>query len=183
MGKDSTAKRLKKIMGERNLRQIDILKLTEPYCKKYGVKMNKSDISQYCSGKTEPNQEKLFVLGEALNVNEAWLMGFNVPMERYTFHDAPGKSNLDVDSFKKAYDKSSLRKNRLENHIIENMDKMNNEGKKKLLDYSEVLLGNPDYAIIDESILNAAHTRADIAPTPEGKAHDDAIMDDDSEWE
>ena len=41
-----------------------------------------SDISQYCSGKTEPNQEKLFILGNALNVSEAWLMGFDVPMER-----------------------------------------------------------------------------------------------------
>ena len=48
--------------------------------KKYDVKMNKSDISQYCSGKTEPNQEKLFVLSKALNVNEAWLMGFDVPV-------------------------------------------------------------------------------------------------------
>lgn len=69
-------------MTQRNLRQVDILNLTAPYCIKYGVKMNKSDISQYCSGKTEPNQDKLFVLGSALNVNEAWLMGYDVPMER-----------------------------------------------------------------------------------------------------
>ena len=34
------------------------------------------------SGKVEPTQEKLVVLGLALNVNEAWLMGFDVPMER-----------------------------------------------------------------------------------------------------
>lgn len=44
--------------------------------------MNKSDISQYCSGKAEPNQSKLFVLGAALNVSEGWLMGYDVPMER-----------------------------------------------------------------------------------------------------
>ena len=82
MKKENTAIRLKKIMDERNLRQVDILNLTVPYCEKYGVKMNKSDISQYCSGKTEPNQDKLFVLGMALNVSEAWLMGFDVSMER-----------------------------------------------------------------------------------------------------
>lgn len=82
MKKETTATRLKKIMEERNLRQVDILDLTKPYCLQYGVKMNKSDISQYCSGKTEPNQDKLFVLGQALNVNEAWLMGYDVEMER-----------------------------------------------------------------------------------------------------
>ena len=74
MKKENTAIRLKRIMSDRNLRQVDILNLTEPYCKKYDVKMNKSDISQYCSGKTEPNQDKLFILGIALNVSEAWLM-------------------------------------------------------------------------------------------------------------
>ena len=82
MKKENTAIRLKTIMNMRGLRQVDILNLTVPYCQKYSVKMNKSDISQYCSGKTEPNQEKLFILGNALNVSEAWLMGFDVPMER-----------------------------------------------------------------------------------------------------
>lgn len=82
MCKETTADRLRKIMSDRNLRQVDILDMAKPYCEKYNVKMNKSDISQYCSGKVEPHQEKLFVLGCALNVSEAWLMGFNVPMER-----------------------------------------------------------------------------------------------------
>ena len=44
--------------------------------------MNKNDLSQYVNGKTEPGQEKLTILGLALNVNEAWLMGYDVPMER-----------------------------------------------------------------------------------------------------
>lgn len=87
MKNENTAIRLRKIMSDRNLRQVDILNLTEPYCKKYDVKMNKSDISQYCSGKTEPNQDKLFILGMALNVSEAWLMGYDVPMERNNFED------------------------------------------------------------------------------------------------
>ena len=87
MRTSSTSERLKQILSERNLRQIDLLKLTEPYCKEYGVKMNKSDISQYCSGKATPQQEKLYILGAVLNVNEAWLMGFDVPMSRYTDAD------------------------------------------------------------------------------------------------
>lgn len=87
MEKENTAIRLKKIMDERGIRQVDILNLAAPYCEKYNVKMNKSDLSQYCSGKTEPNQDKLFVLGVALNVNEAWLMGYDVPMERNSYED------------------------------------------------------------------------------------------------
>ena len=48
MKKESTATRLRKIMESKGLRQVDILKSTIPYCEKYGIKMNKSDISQYC---------------------------------------------------------------------------------------------------------------------------------------
>lgn len=82
MKRENTAKRLKTIMEAKGLRQIDILNLTKPYCKEFNVKMNRSDISQYVSGKVEPNQSKLAILGMALDVNEAWLMGFDVPMMR-----------------------------------------------------------------------------------------------------
>ena len=80
--KKTTADRLKQLMSERNLKQVDILNMSQPYCAKYGVKMNKSDISQYVSGKVEPSKEKLVILGMALNVTEAWLMGFDVSQER-----------------------------------------------------------------------------------------------------
>lgn len=84
MKKYTTAQRLKQIMEARNLRQVDILELAEPFCKKYGVKLGKNALSQYVSGKVEPGQEKLTILGMALGVSEAWLMGYEVPMERYT---------------------------------------------------------------------------------------------------
>ena len=80
--KTTTSERLKQIMNERNLKQVDILNMSLPYCQKFGVKMNKSDISQYVSGKVEPSKEKLVVLGMALNVTEAWLMGLDVSPER-----------------------------------------------------------------------------------------------------
>lgn len=82
MDRVSTADRLKQIMEERKLKQVDILNMSLPICAKYDVKMNKSDISQYVSGKVEPSQEKLVVLGMALNVTESWLMGFDVSSER-----------------------------------------------------------------------------------------------------
>ena len=78
----TTSQRLNQIMTARNFRQVDILTSAEPFCKKYGIKLGKNALSQYVSGKVEPGQERLTILGLALGVSEAWLMGFNVPMER-----------------------------------------------------------------------------------------------------
>ena len=80
--KDSnTSERLHQLMRERNLKQVDILQLCEPYCKRFGVKMNRNDLSQYVNGKVTPGQFKLTVLAYALGVTEAWLMGYDVPSE------------------------------------------------------------------------------------------------------
>lgn len=115
MKKYRTSDRLRQIMDERNLRQIDILNLTLPYCKKYGVKMNKSDISQYVSGKVEPNQDKLAVLGMSLNLNEAWLMGYDVPMKRKEF--SIEEAEKDFELIKKFSLLSEVDKNIVENLI------------------------------------------------------------------
>lgn len=82
MKSSSTSERLKQIMNERSLRQVDILEAAKPFCEKYGVKLAKNDLSQYVSGKVEPRQEKLTILGLALNVSETWLMGYDVRRER-----------------------------------------------------------------------------------------------------
>lgn len=82
MKKTNTAERLKEIMQQRDLKQSDILKLCQPYCEKYGEKIGKPHLSQWVSGINEPNQRKLFILGQALNISEPWLMGYDVPMER-----------------------------------------------------------------------------------------------------
>lgn len=98
MKKTSTADRLAEIMKERNLKQVDILRAAKPFCDKYGVKLAKNDLSQYVNGKVEPGQEKLTILGLALNISEAWLMGFDVPMERETKKEQPpisGELSLD----------------------------------------------------------------------------------------
>ena len=76
--KPTTASRLKELLTARNLKQVDVLEKALPYCNKYGVKLTKSDLSQYVSGKVIPKQDKLTILGLALNVSEAWLMGYDV---------------------------------------------------------------------------------------------------------
>nr|DAP03709.1 MAG TPA: bifunctional HTH-domain containing protein/aminotransferase [Caudoviricetes sp.] len=86
--KVSSSSRLKELMNERNLKQVDIINKCKPICDRtiFGndkkVQITKSDLSQWLSGKYEPGQWKLTILSEAFNVNPAWLMGYDVPMEK-----------------------------------------------------------------------------------------------------
>lgn len=81
----TTAQRLQQIMDERGLRQVDILRMAEPYCEQFNVKLSKSALNQYISGKvTDPRGDRISILSYALGVSEAWLMGFDVPIERMT---------------------------------------------------------------------------------------------------
>lgn len=89
MKSSNTSERLKDIMVERNLRQTDILKRCEAYYDALGVKIQKSDLSQYISGKVEPKQDKLSVLASALNVSEAWLAGYEVPQDNSQAPESP----------------------------------------------------------------------------------------------
>lgn len=82
MERSSTAKRLRQIMSERNLRQVDILEKSKPFQKQLGVKMGRSALSQYVTGKSKPDDKKLYLLSKTLNVSEAWLMGYDVEKKR-----------------------------------------------------------------------------------------------------
>lgn len=73
MTKVSCASRIRQGMEFRNLKQADLCSMT-------GI--NKSTMSQYLSGVYEPSQIKVELLARALGVDEAWLMGYDVPMEK-----------------------------------------------------------------------------------------------------
>ena len=88
MRKSETSIKLKTIMDDKNLRQIDVINMCKPICEKYGIpQITSALLSQYLSGKCEPMQTRLTVLAQALNVSEAWLMGYDVPMERDAIND------------------------------------------------------------------------------------------------
>lgn len=70
---NTIANRLKQALEMRNMKQADLVNMT-------GI--GKSSISTYLSGDYEPKQKNLYRLAKALDVNEAWLMGYDVPMER-----------------------------------------------------------------------------------------------------
>ena len=61
--------RLKEAMGEKDLKQVDLLHIAADL----GVKLGKSQLSQYVSGKTLPRQDMLAFLAQALDVTEEWL--------------------------------------------------------------------------------------------------------------
>lgn len=81
----TTAERLKERMDELGIKQVDVIKACEPYGmvdKKNAI--GKSHLSQYINGVNKPTQRKLTVLARVLNVNEAWLIGYDVPKEPIT---------------------------------------------------------------------------------------------------
>lgn len=101
---ETTAERLKKIMKERNLKQVDILEKSKPYQDKYGINLSKSHLSQYVNGRSQPDQHKLFILAETLNVNEAWLMGYDVKKERITVEKDSNVTDKDVQTIAAHHD-------------------------------------------------------------------------------
>lgn len=62
----------------RNVKQIDFVHAAE----KFNIKLGKSHMSQYVSGKTVPRADIAHFLAAFLQVNEDWLMGKDVPMEQ-----------------------------------------------------------------------------------------------------
>lgn len=118
--KTNISNRLKLIMSERNLKQVDILNKTLPLQIKYNVRLAKNDLSQYVNGKVEPNQERIFILAKALDVSEAWLMGFDVPRERIDKED-------NVNELINVYQKlNESRKNKVYNFAEKQLDEQNN---------------------------------------------------------
>ena len=67
------AERLKTALEVRDISQSELSRKT-------GI--GKSSISTYLTGEYEPKQKNIYKMALVLNVNEAWLMGAEVPMER-----------------------------------------------------------------------------------------------------
>jgi len=75
--KVTCAERIREALSIRAMMQTDLCRMT-------GIP--KSAMSQYYNGKLVPRQKKTQAIALALNVSEAWLMGYNVPMIRDWAH-------------------------------------------------------------------------------------------------
>ena len=76
---ESFSTRLNDAMALREVKQIDFVHAAE----KFNIKLGKSHMSQYVSGKTVPRADIAHFLAAYLRVNEDWLMGKDVPMEEH----------------------------------------------------------------------------------------------------
>lgn len=195
----NTAERLKSIMSERNLKQVDILEKAKPFSTEYDIKLTKVDLSQYLAGKVEPGQAKLFLLANVLNVNEAWLMGYDVPKERqpiiknhksfsdevlYSISILALRSGFKFDFFANQYQ-------------ISRKDYIVKLSPKEVQDYADTAIKQIEYItnlmltnklrdnivpITKDYLLpQAAHERTDISEddrTEELRKQEDDIMDD-----
>nr|DAS20456.1 MAG TPA: Repressor protein CI [Caudoviricetes sp.] len=93
MERSSTSARLRQLMSETGLRQVDILDKSKPFQKQLGVKMGRSALSQYVTGKSKPDDKKLYLLSKTLGVSEAWLMGYDVEKKRVPDNERNSTSN------------------------------------------------------------------------------------------
>ncbi len=125
--------------------------------------IDKGQLSSYISGKYKPRQNNIDALARALNVSEAWLMGFDVPMERVS-----GKTENKQISFTSEKSKE----------ILEIYLQLSSNNQQRVLTYSKTLLSTQQME--EELLPDAANDRN---ATEEEKKHADGIMFDDSEWE
>ena len=70
---ETCGKRIEIALSVRNMKQCDLCKLAN---------VPKSSLSLYLRGAYEPKQDRIYSMARVLNVDEVWLMGYDVPMEK-----------------------------------------------------------------------------------------------------
>ena len=89
--KEVFSERLKAAMKKQNLKQIDLVRAAQAQ----GIKLGKSHVSQYVSGKTVPRTDILLFLAKTLQVEEEWLIGVS-NVESDTEISASNRNILDT---------------------------------------------------------------------------------------
>lgn len=120
--KKTTAERLHELAEYFKVSQTEI-------CERTGIGC--AAMSNYWRGYRLPRQNTLSIIGDAFNVNEAWLMGYDVPMKRPT--NSTGTIPICGDN--SAYYSEELRQL---NELIQS-HYMNDEYISKLLDQAKLL--------------------------------------------
>ena len=71
MSKETFSLRLRAAMARKGKKQVDLIRAAS----EQGVKLGKSHMSQYVSGKTLPRPDIMHFLADVLQVDEQWLQG------------------------------------------------------------------------------------------------------------
>lgn len=162
---ETIANRIKQALELRNMKQADLVEKT---------KIGKSSISTYISGAYEPKQRNIYKIAQALNVNEAWLMGYDVPMEREISNNI---NNVNLDN-----------KNFYEKMIFNTLNKLNELGKQEVIKRVEELTYITKYKKEEDNKIVELHKNKKEASEKEDKghlipiaAHDDNLSDKEKE--
>lgn len=130
----SCGTRIKIGLRIRGMKQADLCQIT---------KIPKSAISQYISGAFEPKQDRIYLISKALNVSEAWLMGYDVPMERVntsTLEEV--KLSEGEKMWLELYHRLSDENKMVFIKMVDSFDKIPADKQQFLLDVIRVALGN-----------------------------------------
>ena len=90
--------------------------------------LSKPRISQYVNGIYEAKQDALSKLSEALYVNVAWLMGYDVPMDRSETLDSAAESGTILG--RAAHDPDQI-------ELLRNYQSLNVDGQKEVQNHME----------------------------------------------
>ncbi|BDR63967.1 DNA-binding protein [Clostridium tetani] len=152
---NTISERIKKGLEIRNMKQAELVEKT-------GI--GKSSISTYISGAYEPKQKNIYKIAKALDVNEAWLMGLDVPMER---QQLTLNNNLSKE----------------ETTLLTNFNKLNETGKDEAIKRVEELTQIDKYTHEEKDHLMpiAAHDKEGNF-SKEDMEHDLNLMKDDKLW-
>jgi len=107
----------------RQMKQIELVEKTN---------IGKSAISQYLSGKYEPKQRNIYLIALALNVSEAWLMGYDVPMKRQQLNNNQSNKHP-LEAATQA--------------LITIFHSLNDEGQAKVLEYAQDISSTKKYML------------------------------------
>lgn len=131
------AERIKKALYIKGMKQSDLCRLT---------KIPKSALSQYISGAFEPKQDRIYLMAQALNVSEAWLMGLDVPMERHVKKVSPSESNLSEGEqlWLELYHRLSAETRELLIHTMGGFDRLPKDKQKLALQMIRIALGDQE---------------------------------------
>jgi len=128
------AARLNDMMQQKKIKQIELVRLAE----EKGIKLGKSHISQYVSGKTTPRKEILQFLADVFEVDAQWLSGKadENKDEKKVFHTVHTGGNM------REFKKSTKLENVLydvRGPVVDEAARMENDGTQVL----KLNIGNP----------------------------------------
>lgn len=81
------SERLKIALAKREMKPIELSTKT-------GIP--KSAISQYMSGYAKPKDDRVYLICKALGINEGWLLGYDVEMEKKVFNKSEGSKDAEL---------------------------------------------------------------------------------------